>query len=84
MSEYQIGSTLQQKDKTWRIVRVVTHDTTLFEDEQGAYLITESYLQLKAEDGSIDHIVLESDKLKYDGAPCRIKGLDPISWRTNG
>ena len=83
MSEYQIGSTLVQKDKTWRIVRVIIRDTTLFEDDTGAYLVTESYLQLKSASGEIDHIVLESDKIKYDGAPCEIKGLDPITWRSN-
>lgn len=81
VSEYQIGSTMQYKDREWRIVRVIYSDTTLFEDESGAYLIKESYLQLKSIDGEIDHYVLESEKLSYGEPSHPIKGLNPIIWR---
>ena len=81
MSEYQIGSTLDRPDGTWRIVRVITHDVTLFEDATGVYTITESYLQLKSTDGRVDHFVLESEKVPYTGPASLIKGLNPLSWR---
>ena len=81
MSQYQIGSTIIRNLVPWRIVRVVTRDTTLFEDENGQYTITESYLQLKSIHGEIDHLVLESDKAAYIGDDSQIKGLDPIVWR---
>lgn len=81
MSEYQIGSELQQGDKTWRVIRIISNDQSLFEDESGAYIILESYLQLKDPDGVIDHIILNSEKLPYTGPSSKIKALAPIPWR---
>ena len=79
--EYQLGSEIQHKDKTWRIIRVVTGDHSLFEDESGIHSILESYIQLKDADGTIDFITFNSEKLIYNGPTSSIKALEPIPWR---
>lgn len=81
MSEYQIGSEVVHKEKTWRIIRVLANDQSLFEDESGLFIILESYIQLKDADGIIDFIVMNSEKLPYTGPTSSIKALDPIQWR---
>jgi hypothetical protein len=81
VSEYQIGSEVQHKDQRWRITRTIFQDVTLFEDETEAYLITESYVQLKNPLGEIDHIVMSSEKSPYNGPPSDIKALTPLAWR---
>lgn len=79
--EYQLGSELQYKDKTWRVIRVLSNDQSLFEDEHETYIILESYIQLKDADGTINFIVMNSEKLPYTGPTSNIKALDPIQWR---
>jgi len=81
VSEYQLGSEVQYKDKTWRVVRVASGDQSLFEDESGSYIIFESYVQIKDTEGAIDFIVLNSEKLPYNGPISTIKALEPIPWR---
>lgn len=83
MSEYQIGSEIQHKDKLWRVIRVVSTDQSLFEDEGGIYIILESYIQIKDPDGIIDFITFNSEKLAYTGPSSTIKALEPIPWRSN-
>jgi hypothetical protein len=79
--EYQLGSELQYKDKTWRVIRVLSNDQSLFEDESGVYVILESYIQLKDAEGTIDFIVMNSEKLPYTGPASNIKALEPLQWR---
>lgn len=81
MSEYQIGSEIQYKDRSWRIIRVLSNDQSLFEDESGLFIILESYVQLKDELGQIDFIVMNSEKLPYTGPTSTIKALEPLQWR---
>lgn len=81
MSEYQLGSEIVHKDKTWRIIRVLANDQSLFEDESGLFIILESYVQLKDADGVIDFIVMNSEKLPYTGPTSSIKALEPLQWR---
>lgn len=83
MSEYQLGSELQYKDKTWRVVRVISQDWSLFEDESGIYIIAESYVQIKSTDGEIDHVVLASDRMEYGGVHSNIKALKPLARNNN-
>jgi len=81
VSEYQIGSEIQYKDRSWRIIRVLSNDQSLFEDESGLFIILESYVQLKDELGQIDFIVMNSEKLPYTGPTSTIKALEPLQWR---
>lgn len=81
MSEYHLGHELQYQDQTWRIVRIIAWDKSLFEDETGTYEVNESYVQIKSTAGQIDHIVLDSTKLPYTGPASTIKALEPLSWR---
>jgi hypothetical protein len=81
VSEYQLGSEVQYKDKTWRVIRIVTTDQSLFEDSDTCYVILESFVMIKDADGFIDFIVLNSEKLPYSGPVSSIKGLSIIPWR---
>jgi len=81
VSEYQLGSEIVHKEKTWRIIRVLSNDQSLFEDESGLFIILESYVQLKDELGQIEFIVMNSEKLPYSGPTSTIKALEPLQWR---
>jgi hypothetical protein len=81
VSEYSIGHEVQYLDKTWRVVRILSNDQTLFEDDSGAHVILESYVMIKSADGLIDFIVLSSEKLPYSGPASSIKALAVIPWR---
>lgn len=84
MSEYQLGSEIQHKDKTWRVIRILSNDQTLFEDDAGnLYVILETFVQIKDASGVIDFIVMNSEKLPYTGPPSSIKALSVIPWRSN-
>lgn len=60
---------------------MITGDHTLFEDDKEAFIIHESYMQLKGPNGEIDFIVHQSEKLPYSGDPSPIKALSPLPWR---
>lgn len=81
MSEYPIGATIQQGENEWRVVRIITGSTTLFEDRvTGPYLVTESYIELKAPDGNVGFVQLTRDRVAYEGPISTIKGLEPINF----
>lgn len=84
MSNYPIGSNVKHKEELWRVVRIIGQSTSLFEDETGAYVQIESYVELKGLDGSIDFISLEMERAPYAGSPSIIKGLEPINWTPGG
>jgi hypothetical protein len=84
VSEYQLGSEIRYKDKTWRVIRILSNDQTLFEDDSGnLYIILETFVQIKDTIGVIDFIVMSSEKLPYSGPPSSIKALSVIPWRQN-
>jgi hypothetical protein len=81
MSQLKLGQTIQHNAKNCLVVRVIEHSTTLFEGDEGAFILDESYVQLKGEDGSVEFIPLVEEKkpfTKEEG--CKIKGLEPVSW----
>jgi hypothetical protein len=80
MSEYPIGVTIEHNGEQFRVVRIISNSITLFEDEKGCYLQTESYVELKGADGMIDFITLTRERTPYEGSPSIIKGLEPINF----
>jgi hypothetical protein len=78
---WNLGDEVDYKDGKWRVVRFIVSDHTLFEDADGVYIITESYLMLKSPDGVIDFMVLSSERVSYTGMASSIKGVDPLLWR---
>lgn len=80
MSDYAIGTTVKHKEEDYRVVRIIGASTSLFEDDKGAYIQVESYVELKGTDGSIDFVTLEMERKPYEGGPSMIKGLSPINW----
>lgn len=87
MSEYTIGHEIERpteipdvKEK-FRVVRIVGKSVSLFQDvEMKSYLQTESYVELKAADGTIAFIILSQERVPYDGPSSGIKGLEPINF----
>jgi hypothetical protein len=87
--QVKLGEVIQHEGTPWRVVRIVTHDYSLFEEEgiagnrpsQPPYTLEESYIMLKDVDGKVDFIVLSSNKKPYEGEPSPIKALKPIVWR---
>ena len=82
MSEYQIGHEIWYKEKQWRVVRILSNDQSLFEDDSGnIHIILESFIMIKDALGAIDFIVMNSEKLPYTGPSSSIKALSAIPWR---
>jgi hypothetical protein len=85
MSEqtYVLGGNVRRDNEIWRVVRIIEKSQTLFEPEDGTapYIQTESYVELKAGDGSIDFVILSQEKRAYEGEHSIIKGLEPVDWR---
>ncbi len=79
--QIQLGDEIDHKGGKWRVIRFIVSDHTLFEDGEGPYIITESYLQLKFPDGVIDFLTLSSEKTLYAGFASSIKAVDPLLWR---
>lgn len=81
MSDYPIGATVDHKDDKYRVVRIIVKSVSLHEEEgKETYLQTESYVELKGADGSIDFVSLTLEREPYVGPPSTIKGLSPINW----
>jgi hypothetical protein len=80
MSDYPIGGTIEHKNEQYRVVRIIGQSVSLFEDEKGTYLQTESYVELKGADGSIDFVSLTLERTPYEGGSSIIKGLEPINF----
>lgn len=78
MSEYAIGSTIKIGDVEFRVVRIIGQSVTLFEDTEGSFLLTESYIELKGSDNTVEFIRLTVERTPYTGPVSIIKGLDPI------
>ena len=76
-----LGGEVEHNGKQWRVVRLVSRDLTLIEDETGSHLIEETYVMLKSAEGTVDFVVLSSEKRLYDGPSSTIKALNPLSWR---
>lgn len=79
MSEYPIGHEVEHAGKKFRVVRIIGNSVALFEDEKKAYLQTESYVQLKAIDGTIDFVTFTIERAPYEGPNSLIKALEPIN-----
>jgi hypothetical protein len=77
----QLGSEIERDGQTWRVVRLVIQEHSLFEDENGVYIVTETHAQLKGAEGQVDFMVLSSEKFPYEGPASTIKALAPIPWR---
>jgi hypothetical protein len=80
MSDYPIGHTIKHKEEDYRVVRIISHSVSLFEDKEGVYLQTESYVELKSPIGLVDFVVLTCERELYNGPPSPIKALDPINF----
>lgn len=80
MLEYPIGATVEHHKEQWRVVRIIGSSVTLFEDDTQAYLQTESYVELKGADGSIDFVSLTMERTPYEGPTSVVKGLEPINF----
>jgi hypothetical protein len=86
MSDYTIGCEIERPTEIvdvfekFRVVRIVGKSVSLFQDEKEAYLQTESYVELKAGDGTIAFAILTSERTPYVGPVSTIKGLEPINF----
>lgn len=75
----ELGNHIQHKNRTWRVVRIIHNSETLFEPVLAeAYILSESYAELKAIDGDIDHISISFNKIPYSGIKSNIRALEPI------
>lgn len=81
-TQVALGAVVTHNGSPWRVVRIIHESLTLFEPEDGdAYIIRESYLELKSGNGGIDFISLFREKIPYQGNPSQIRGLEPILWQ---
>jgi hypothetical protein len=78
--QVKLGDTIQYEGQPHRVIRIVMNDHSLFEDGAKCYIITESYLMLKALDGSITFIVLSTSRQEFTGTS-DIRAMQPLSWR---
>ena len=76
-----LGDEIQRNGQPWRVVRIVSKDLSLFEDETGIHVIEETYAMLKSGEGRVEFEVLASQKVTYTGPSSTIKALNPLSWR---
>jgi len=75
-----LGNTITHKGRQYRVVRVIDHSQTLFEEEDGKTFVEDtSYLELKGEDGDVDFIFLVQAVKPYEGPSSVIKGLAPFN-----
>ena len=86
MPEYAIGHEIDRASadpehpEKFRVVRIVGKSVSLFQDKEHSYLQTESYVELKADDGTIAFAILNSERTPYTGPESKIKALDPINF----
>lgn len=86
MSEYTIGHEVEMPTGVpdgvarYRVVRIIGRSISLFQDVDKAYLQNESYVELKALDGTITFMILTRERTPYDGPVSQIKGLEPINF----
>lgn len=79
--EVSLGSEVEKSGVKYRVIRIV-RQTALFEDTSGELsVVEEHYLELKAEDGTLDFDILSSERTNYLGPTSTIKAPETIVWR---
>jgi hypothetical protein len=81
MTQLVLGDTINYKGQAWRVVRMIFDDQTLFTESGQSYVIKESYVQIKNEDGDADFLVHKTEKLPYLGPSSHILGLAALPWK---
>lgn len=83
MSSYNLGQEFEHEGHLVKVIRIVHHEALMEDKNKQMSVITEDYLELKLENGTIDFLVLTSERKPF--APTEgqavIKAPEPIVWR---
>ena len=75
----ELGATLEYAGRPMRIVRIINHSLSLFQNDEGeATTVDESYLELRDAEGKIEFHILHCDVQTYLGQLSDIKAPDPL------
>ena len=78
----QLGDNLMVQGKPFRIVRIITGSSTLYERlGQPPFVVEETYLQLKGPNNEVEFLMINSTIRAYEGESSPIKGLEPLGER---